>query len=153
MNQGSNGFVETAFLLGLAHEFDTRNIVADDIDANGLVDLLIVEHGVGRPANLQIWKNYGEDTGNWIGVAISDQPSALTPGTTVRVRTKTTDQMAHVVNGDSFNSQHAATLHFGLGNLTHVDAIEITRPNGGTETIRNLQAGKYHVVGGIANGN
>lgn len=145
VNQSGLGFVEAAFLFGLAHEFDTRNIVADDIDGDGLVDLLIVDHPRDRPANLQVWKNQGP-AGSWIGVVLPEQAGALLPGTKVVARCDTGNQVSHVVNGDSFNSQHASTIHFGLGDLDHVDSIEISRPGGETQFLKEPGIGKYHIV-------
>lgn len=145
LNQAGHGFVETAFLFGLAHEFDTRAVVADDIDADGLVDLLVVEHPQGQPARLQVWKNHGEG-GNWVGVVLPEQPGRVLPGTKVIVRTTSGDQVAHVLNGDSFNCQQAATMHFGLGAVGRVTSIEVHRPGEDPKILKDPKIGQYHVV-------
>ena len=44
MNQEGEDFVNIAFLLGVAFEYDGRAVVADDLDADGRVDLLVVEY-------------------------------------------------------------------------------------------------------------
>ena len=144
-NQRGQEFVETAFLLGLAHQFDTRNVVADDIDSNGLVDLLIVEHPRGQPATLHIWKNYGQHR-NWIGVVLPEQAGITLPGTRVLLRTADGDQVACVSNGDSFNSQHATTIHFGLGDQEKVESIQILRPHEKMQVLNRPQVGQYHIV-------
>ena len=140
-----DGFIEVGFLFGLAHEFDTRNIVADDIDGNGLMDLLVVEHPLGQPANLRVWKNYGR-VGNWIGVAVSEQSGNVIPGTRIVVRTESQNHVACVISGDSFNSQHAATEHFGLGDVTEVESIEVTYGDGTLQRLNDVETGMYHVV-------
>lgn len=146
MNQAGAGFVEVGFLLGLAQEFDTRNVVADDIDADGRVDLLIVEKPRSGPARLQVWKNHGPSKGNWIAIAIPEKPGAPTVGTTVHVHSEGVEQVAHVLNGDSFNSQHSATLHFGLGDSRSVDRVEVRRPQQAALVLRQPAAGSVHTI-------
>ena len=146
LSNTGQGFDQIAFLVGLGHEFDTRAVVADDIDANGLVDLLIVQRPRGRPAVLQVWKNYLSNAGNWIGVNLPDRKNQLTPGTRVKLYAADVQQVAVVVNGDSFNCQSASTVHFGLGKVEQVDRIEVTRPNSKTISIINPNIGAYHSV-------
>jgi hypothetical protein len=43
MNDRGEGFVNVAFLLGVAGEFDARSAVSGDLDLDGLVDLVVEE--------------------------------------------------------------------------------------------------------------
>jgi hypothetical protein len=45
-------------------------------------------------------------------------------------------QRQDVVSGGSYASQNDQVLHFGLGNATRVDKVEIKWPSGATEIVR-----------------
>ena len=87
---------------------------------------------------------------NWIGVVLSDAPGFPTLGAMVVVNTERGNQIAQVINGDSFNCQHAATLHFGLGGLEKVIRIEVTWPNGTTRVLTQPRVNAYHKIVGHA---
>ena len=44
MNLDGTAFVDVAFLLGVADQFDSRSAVSADLDRDGRVDLLVTEH-------------------------------------------------------------------------------------------------------------
>jgi hypothetical protein len=148
MNNAGRGFDEIGFLMGVAYEFDTRGIVADDIDADGLVDLLIVQRPVGRPAILHVVRNRVAEPGNWIGVRLTDEPHLATQGARVAVVAGMRTQVRQVVSGDSFNGQHAATIHWGLGRIDQVDRIEVRWPDGTVRALRQPSINTYHDVRG-----
>ena len=84
---------------------------------------------------------------NWIGVRLQIEPGGpSTIGAVIRVRTKSGEQLAHIVTGDSYRAQHAPMKHFGLGSGTAVDSIEIRWPDGIIEVIENPAINTYHVV-------
>src|SRR5439155_16687413 len=47
LNQHGESFVEIGHLAGVALEQDSRNVVADDLDGDGRVDLLVTTDEVG----------------------------------------------------------------------------------------------------------
>jgi hypothetical protein len=49
-------------------------------------------------------------------------------------------RIGEVMGGGSFYSQNSLTLHFGLGEVTQVDSIEIRWPSGITQTIGRTSA-------------
>ena len=51
-----------------------------------------------------------------------------------------------VVTGDSWRAQHPFTAHFGLGNVTSVDSLEVRWPDGRVTRLANPLAGKYHIL-------
>jgi hypothetical protein len=53
-------------------------------------------------------------------------------GATVRVRAGDSQWMRHVSGGNGQGDQDSASLHFGLGEDTVIDAIEVDFPGGET---------------------
>ena len=148
MNEGGKGFTNVAFLLGVAFEYDGRAAVTDDLDGDGLVDLLTIEYHQQDNGDveyiLHIYQNRFEDAGNWIGVRLRESGLGFSPiGATVRVETAAGSQMTRLVTGDSYSSQHATTVHFGLGKATEIVAIEVRWPNGVERRIEGPALNQY----------
>ena len=150
MNEGGAGFTNVAFLLGTAFDYDGRAVVADDLDADGQVDLIVVEFkntGTTNDFLLHVYQNRLEETGNWIGVHLREVGSGLSPiGATVTVTTAAGLQMSRVVTGDSFSAQHPTTVHFGLGALTEIDAVEVRWLGGAHRRITRPDPNQYLAV-------
>jgi hypothetical protein len=54
-------------------------------------------------------------------------------------------QFLPIVTGDSFDSQHATTVHFGLGKTESIDALEVQWPGGRTTRVEKPAIDRYHV--------
>jgi hypothetical protein len=147
MNRRGEGFVDVAFLLGVADQFDSRSAVSADLDRDGRVDLLVTEHLGAEGEKLHIYRNR-LDTGNqWIGVELREQGNGVSPvGASVSVRTKRRTQVGRVVTGETLMGQHATTLHFGLSNADRVETIEVRWPGGRTRVLRAPEPNRYHLV-------
>jgi hypothetical protein len=151
MNEHGTGFTNISFLLGTAFEYDARAVVTDDLDADGRVDLLVVESKAGGPTDseyiLHVYRNQLDGSGNWVGVRLREEGGGISPvGATVTVETASGTQKVRLVTGDSYSSQHATTAHFGLGGLTAVEAIEVRWPNGTTRRLEHPGINQYHAV-------
>jgi hypothetical protein len=147
MNLRGEGFVDVAFLLGIADQFDSRSAVSADLDRDGRVDLLVTEHLGTEGEKLHIYRNL-LDTGNdWIGVDLRESGKGKSPiGVSVSVRTTDRTHVGRVVTGESLMAQHAATLHFGLGTAERVESIEVRWPNGAKRVLRDPEPKQYHLV-------
>ncbi len=151
LNRAGEGFVDVGFLMGVAFEYDGRAVVAEDLDADGRVDLLVVEfRTAGLDRNdyiLHVYQNVMEDAGRWIGVRLAEHGPGLSPiGAEVTVEAGGVKQSKHIVTGDSFSAQHAPIAHFGLGDRAEVDALEVRWPNGAVRRIERPLVGRYHSV-------
>jgi len=47
-------------------------------------------------------------------------------------------QMSEVRSGGSYLSQNDLRLHFGLGDATRIEMVEILWPNGGSQVFRDV---------------
>src|SRR5204863_10136881 len=69
LNQGRESFLEIGHLAGVALEQDSRDVVSDDLDGDGRMDLLLTTQEVWRETkqSLRVFKNNLPDAGHWIG--------------------------------------------------------------------------------------
>jgi len=151
VNQGGGSFHNHGFLFDVAFEYDARAAIADDLDADGRVDLIVSSIDFTRPGQrhggaVHVYRNVLPATAHWIGVRVPDQPGLPATGAKIIVRTPAGDRVAQVVNGDSYNSQHPSTRHFGLGAVDRVDVIEVRWQNGAVTTLRRPDINRYHTV-------
>ena len=149
LNQQGKSFVEIAWLMGVALQEDSRCVVADDLDGDGRMDLLVTTQEVWPETKqtLRVYRDTLEGGGNWIGFRFREEGAGKSP-VGVRVTLNWNGQKAtrQIVTGDSFRSQHANTLHFGLGKADRVDSVEIKCPSGQVVTLRELAVDRYHSV-------
>jgi hypothetical protein len=147
MNRHGKGFVNVAFLLGVAGEFDSRSAVSEDLDLDGRVDLVVVEDNALRGQKLHVFRNQLETENNWIGIQLREQGKGVSPvGASVTVRTAAQTHVGRVVTGETLMGQHSTTRHFGLGRSTRVESIEVRWVNGTTRIIHDPEINRYHFV-------
>ena len=144
VNLDGKDFVNAGFLMGVACEFDSRAVTTNDLDGDGNVDLLVTEYefdGKGFVMDLHVYRNTLTSNNGWIGIRLENQAI----GTTVRINSGDQHQLATVMTGDSFGSQAATQVHFGLGKGA-VDSIEVVSPNGDVTRIDDPPIGRYHTI-------
>jgi hypothetical protein len=140
------GFVDVAFLLGVADQFDSRSAVSADLDRDGRVDLLVTEHLGAEGEKLHIYRNRLDTKGAWVGVDLREGRGVSPIGASVVVRTAQGSHVGRVVTGESLMAQHAATLHFGLGGAQRVESIEVRWQNGTKRVLPAPELNRYHLV-------
>jgi hypothetical protein len=147
MNLDGSGFVDIAFLMGVADAFDSRSALSGDLDLDGRVDLVIVEdHGL-KGQRLHIYRNRLETGNHWIGIRLLEEGSGISPvGAFVAVHTAEQTHVGRIVTGETLLGQHPTTLHFGLGPSTRVESIEVRWPNGMTRILRDPEIDRYHRI-------
>ena len=148
LNQSGGSFIEIGHLMGVALEQDSRNVVADDLDGDGRMDLLVTTLEVWPEVkqSLRAYRNTLSDAGNWIGFRFREEPGHSPAGVRVTVHHGGHNTVRQLVTGDSFRSQHANTLHFGLGKVGRVERVEIRWPDGRVLTLNAPEANRYHFV-------
>jgi hypothetical protein len=148
LNRKGGEFLNAAFLLGAAFEFDSRAVASDDLDGDGRRDLLVVEYDASAFRQyLHVLANRSESEGNWIGVRLIPRRGGPSPmGAKVIARSGSRRWIHHVVSGDSFSTQHAFVAHFGLGSVKQVDSVEIYWPGGRVSRLKRPATGTYHRV-------
>ncbi|HUS36892.1 MAG TPA: CRTAC1 family protein [Verrucomicrobiae bacterium] len=145
-NDHGEKFVEMAPLFGVSLQQDCRNVVADDLDGDGRVDLLVTTFEVWpeKKQTLKIFRNALPNAGNWVGVRLREQGGGFSPvGAVITLQSNLGVTTRQLVTGDSYRSQHPNIVHFGLGQNPKVDRIEIRWPNGKQTEIREPANNRY----------
>ena len=135
--------------MGVALEQDSRNVVADDVDGDGRVDLIVTSFGEWPEMRqtLRVYKSVISDGGNWIGFRFREEGQGRSPvGVLVTLHYDGRCAVQQIVTGDSYRSQQANTIHFGLGTAGHVDSAEIRWPNRQSVTLREPAVNRYHSI-------
>ncbi len=115
-----------------------RGLARGDIDNDGRVDLLIVSEGTP----LAFFRNLGP-AGHFLVLALEGAPPASNRdavGARVTVTAGGVTRFDERIGGSSYLSAHDHRLHFGLGDATRVEAVEVKWPSGRVDRYRNLAA-------------
>ena len=149
LNLEAKSFLEAGSLFGVGLEQDCRNVVADDLDGDGRVDLLVSTFEVwpAPKQTLRVYRNSFSKVGRWIGFRFEEQGRGKSPvGTMVTIRYGEHAATRQIVTGDSYRCQSANTLHFGLGNADQIEDAEVLWPNGLTTHLTKPALNQYHIV-------
>jgi len=145
-NDGTGRFVEVpAVEAGRWFETPsvTRGLAAGDFDNDGSPDLLVtVSNG---PA--QLLRNVAGANGHWIDLRlVSRFGGREAVGARVRLVAGDLERVAEVRAGSSYLAQEDGRIHFGLGQRTRIDRLEIRWPEGDRQVVAGADVGIDRVV-------
>jgi hypothetical protein len=116
--------------------FSNRGLAVADYDDDGRLDLLATRLDA-PPALL----HNESEAGSWLIVICEDEKGNIEPiGTEVRVTAGGRTQWRDIAAGDSYMSTHDPRPHFGLGDATMADEVEVKWPDGTRTVRRNVPA-------------
>ena len=88
--------------------------------------------------------NLARNRNHWLGVRlVGTQSNRDGIGARVTVRSKSRSWVDEVRSGSSYSSSNDLRLHFGLGQSTHIESIQIRWPNGREETFSDIGADQF----------
>ena len=126
-NMGNGHFTDVSAQMGpgIIEHFSSRGAAFGDYENDGGIDALVLNLG-DLPSLL---RNVGGNAQNWIKLKLIGTVCNCTAiGARARVITGTHIQMDEVHSGGSVMSQSDLRLHFGLGKIQTIDAIEVKWP-------------------------
>jgi hypothetical protein len=115
----------------LAQTYVGRGLAVGDLFNDGKLDVILnVLDGV--PALL---RNVSPDKNHWVELKLIGGPKSPRDavGATVYLTANKIKQRGDVVSGGSYESTNDPRVHFGLGDATAIDAIEVHWPSGARE--------------------
>jgi hypothetical protein len=135
-NLGDGKFANISGVAGpaLSERHSARGAAFGDYDNDGSVEIVV--NNQNEPPTL--FKLATKPQGNWIIFRLEGTRSNRSAiGARVRITTGKHVQIDEVRSGGSYLSQNDLRLHFGLGNATIIDRVEIDWPSG----TREIQTG------------
>lgn len=128
---------------GLMLRRTSRGAAFGDIDNDGDIDMVVNDLD-GPPMLLS---NQKGNRNNWISIkTVGTKLNRNALGARVRIVAGDMVQVAEVHSSGSYISQSDTRLHFGLGEKTRIDLIEVRWPGGRVDKIENVPANRFLVI-------
>jgi hypothetical protein len=145
-NLGDGRFkdVSAAMGPGINEHYSSRGAAFGDYDNDGDIDVLVLNMN-DLPSLL---RNDGGNKQNWIKIKlIGTKCNRTAIGTRVRITVGKHTQMDEVHSGSSVMSQGDLRLHFGIGDASTVDMIEVKWPTTGkVESFSRVKANQILTI-------
>lgn len=145
MNVQGGNFLDLSYLTGADSDGDGRSVVAGDFRNNGRQELIVRQVGGGA---LLLFENHFPQR-HWLEVSLRGrQSNRLGVGArlTATVAGRERPLVREMFPLNSFRSQVANRVHFGLADATAVDRLEIRWPSGKVQVLIDLKADAHVVV-------
>ncbi len=143
LNVGGTGFVDISYLTGADSDGDGRSVVAGDFRNDGRLDLVLRQVGGGP---LRLFENQFPKA-HYLTVSLRGRASnRLGIGARVTATASGRTQTRELYPHNSFHSQMASRLHFGLGDATQIDRLTVRWPSGAVQTLENLAADRHVMI-------
>jgi hypothetical protein len=141
-NMGGGKFIEIASVLkgDLIRPKSARGTAFGDFDNDGDIDVVAININ-DRPS---LYRNAGGNRNRWISLRLQGTKSNRDAiGARVQLRSGGKTQLREVASGGSYLSSNDARLHFGLGDETLVESIQVRWPSGETDELTAVEANRF----------
>jgi hypothetical protein len=143
LNDGNGNFLDASKDVCAEATMDSRSIVMVDLWNRGVLDIVVANMN----NKLLLYKNKVDPSNNWISFDLEGSISNKSAiGARVMLYWNGQKQAQVITGGIGFCSQNQRSLHFGIGENTSVDKVEIIWPSGGTQVIHNPKINQKHKV-------
>ena len=145
MNQGNGAFCDASDQAGpaLIEPRVSRGLAIGDLFNDGNMDV-VIEDLVGSP---MILKNHGVEGRHWVSFELAGTKSnRLAIGAKLKLVAGGMTQTEEIHSGGSYLSQNDLRIHFGLGQATKIDSLEIHWPSGTVDTVKDVSGDKLYAI-------
>lgn len=144
-NQGAGIFEEVGPTSGpgFALEKVSRGLAVGDIDNDGDLDVLVTNNG----QSADLLRNEGGNRQNSLLVrTIGTKSNRDGIGARLTLTSGSTTQVREVKAGSSYLGQNDLRVHFGLGQASRIDRLEVRWPSGEVDILEALQPNQILTV-------
>ncbi|WP_298532338.1 VCBS repeat-containing protein [uncultured Algibacter sp.] len=137
-NNGDFSFTKTTEKWGLDKKGFSNGFSTSDLDNDGDLDLIV--NNMDAVASIYINESNSKEN-NYLRIKLTGNklnPSGL--GSKVTIKTDNTLQTQELTLTRGYQSSVEPIIHFGLGNSYLINEINITWPDGYTQTLSNIKA-------------
>jgi hypothetical protein len=128
-----HAFKEMSAEAGVDNDKDGRGVALADFDNDGLLDIYVTN----ADQDSIFYRNQSKNTGNWIQLKlIGSKSNRDAIGARVVLKSQGMSQVREVNGGNGYEAQSTTKLHFGIGNATAIDELEIRWPSGAVEKVK-----------------
>jgi hypothetical protein len=140
--ENKNGkYTEMALAYGLNYPYSFYGLAYGDFNNDGYLDLI----AAASDGFNKLLFNTKNKSGNWIKLSLEGTTvNRMAVGVTVRSVTGSKVQRRTVTAGNSYTSQMAPWLHFGLDTLHVIDTLQIIWTSMKTQTFTNVSVNKHY---------
>lgn len=145
INDQGRRFVNVSHLLGpdFQEKYVSRGAAAGDYDDDGDIDLLVMNVNA-RP---RLLRNDGGNRRHWMMInLIGTESNRDAIGSRIRLTVGDRTQYRWRVSSSGYLSQGDYRVHFGLGDHSRVDRIEIRWPSGKISILEDIEANQVITV-------
>ena len=142
-NQRNGNFREVGELTGTAVRVPqvSRGLAVGDLFNRGRLDI-VIENLTGGPMILEAKSN---PANHWVSLQLEGgTTNKLALNARVFATAGKMRQMGEVRSGGSYLSQSDLRLHFGLGETTRIDKLEVQWPNGKTQIFEGVDVDRFY---------
>ncbi|WP_415404309.1 CRTAC1 family protein [Tateyamaria sp. SN3-11] len=139
VGSANGSFAEVGDVAGVASLHRGRGAALVDFNADGLLDLAVVN----RRAPLEVWQNVSVDTGQWFSVSLAQEgANTQAVGAWIEVDDGTQVQAREITVGGGHAGGIAGPQHFGLGKADAI-RLRVRWPHQGWSEWRNVAANQH----------
>ncbi len=143
LNLGARQFSDISYLTGADSDGDGRSVVAADFRNNGQMDLLVRQAGGG---SLLLFENHFPKR-RYLKVSLRGSVSnRLGIGARITATVAERNIVRELFPANTFHSQSASFVHFGLGDSPQIDTLEVRWPNGAVHVLQHIPADGHIIV-------
>lgn len=146
-NIGGQYFEDISKTAGFFSDKISRGMAISDYDNDGDMDLALINIlQSGGEVNMEFYENQLSD-GNWLKIKLQGTVNNRDGyGAKVKVYDGAFVNIDEVQGGASCTSLNSNILHFGLGNISEIDSIEVIWPGGLKESFTQIAANQTYLV-------